>query len=132
MSNVQQKKIKVLVADDEAGIRDLIKYLLEPLGYDVVTVRDGQEAVDIVSTKEFDIIFLDIHMPKMRGTEALDQIRKLRPSQAVVIFSSSSDPFYVFESQARQRGAFDCMYKPFELEDLIKIIDKAVVHNGVN
>lgn len=126
MDLINKKKIKVLVVDDEAGVRDLIRYLLEPMGYDIRTACDGKEAVDIVANEAFDIIFLDVHMPKMRGTEALEQIRQIRPKQTVVIFSSSSDPFYIFESQAKSKGAFDCLYKPFELEDLLTVINKAM------
>jgi CheY-like chemotaxis protein len=123
------KDTKILVVDDEAGIRDLLKYLLEPIGYKISTANDGFEAVEIVKTEKFDIIFLDVHMPRMRGTEALEVIKKLRPEQKVVIFSSSSDPFYVFESQAKQKGAFDCLYKPFELDDILKIINKSTALN---
>ncbi|MBN1621976.1 MAG: response regulator [Endomicrobiales bacterium] len=125
------KKLKILVVDDEAGVRDLITYLLESMGYIIRTAKDGLEAVEIVANEEFDIIFLDVHMPNMKGTEALESIKKIRPKQTVIIFSSSSDPYYVFESQAKQKGAFDCLYKPFELDDLLNVINKAV-NNKVN
>jgi len=120
------KKLRILVADDEQGVRDLIAYLLEPLGYAVFTARDGKEAVEIIEHEEFDVIFLDVHMPRMRGVEALSEIRRRLPQQKVIIFSSSSDPFYVFESQAKQKGATDCLYKPFELDDLLLVINKTM------
>jgi DNA-binding NtrC family response regulator len=64
-------------------------------------------------------------MPRMRGPETLEKIKQIHPSQIVIIFSSSSDPFYVFEAGAKQKGAFDCIYKPFELHDLLTVIDAA-------
>lgn len=122
--------IRILVVDDEVGIRDLITYLLQPMGYHISTAQDGAEAINIVSQENFDIVFLDVHMPKMRGTEALEAIKKIRPNQIVIIFSSSSDPYYVFESQAKQKGAFDCLYKPFELDDLLNVINRAMGKEG--
>jgi len=65
-------------------------------------------------------------MPRMRGPEALEAILKIKPGQKVVIFSSSSDPQYVFENSARQKGAADCLYKPFELTDLLAAIKRAL------
>lgn len=121
---INDKKFKILVCDDEAGVRDFLKFLLEPLGYEIHTANNGSEAIDIVFKEEFDIIFMDVHMPGISGIEALETIRKKKPQQSVVIFSSSSDPFYVLESQAKQKGALECLFKPFELDDVLKMIDK--------
>jgi two-component system response regulator AtoC len=121
---INENKFKILVVDDEAGVRDFLKFLLEPLGYEIHTANNGTEAIAIVFKEEFDIIFMDVHMPGMSGIEALEKIKKMRPEQSVVIFSSSSDPFYVLESQAKQKGALECLFKPFELDDVLKMIDK--------
>jgi DNA-binding NtrC family response regulator len=121
---------KVLIADDEEGIRDLFRFLLEPEGFEVYTARNGIEAVEVVKNNYLDIVFLDVHMPGMRGPEALSIIKKIKPEQTVVIFSSSSDPNFVFESEAKEHGAFDCMYKPFNIDDLLEIIERA--SGGIN
>jgi DNA-binding NtrC family response regulator len=117
---------KILIADDEEGIRDLFRFLLEPQGFEVFTACDGVEAVEVVKKNFLDIVFLDVHMPEMRGPEALKIIKKIKPEQVVVIFSSSSDPNFVFESEAKQHGAFECMYKPFNIDDLLEIIERAL------
>jgi len=120
-----KKKVSVLVVDDEDGIRDMVRFLLEPMGYAVSSAVDGADAVQKVEKEKFDIILLDVHMPRMRGPETLEKIREIYPSQIVIIFSSSSDPYYVFEAGAKQKGAFDCIYKPFELHDLLSVINSA-------
>ncbi len=115
---------KILIADDEEGIRDLFRFILEPRGFEVFTAHDGEEAVEIVKKNNLDIVFLDVHMPVMRGPEALKIIKEIKPELVVVIFSSSSDPNFVFESEAMKLGAFDCMYKPFNIDDLLQIIER--------
>ena len=128
----EKRKIKILIVDDEAGVRDLLRYLLEPIGYEICMAKNGLEAVSIVSKEDFDIIFMDVHMPGITGTEALESIKKSKPKQVIVIFSSSSDPFYVLESQAKEKGAFDCLYKPFELDDILKTIGKIINKERMN
>lgn len=119
-------KKKILIADDEQGIRDLFRFLLEAEDFEVYTANDGFEAVEMVRNESFDIVFLDVHMPRMRGPEALKKIKELNPSQPVVIFSSSSDPNYIFESESKNYGAFDCLYKPFNIDDLLKVIESVL------
>ncbi len=108
----------------------MFRFLLEPQGFDVCTASDGLEAVEMVKKEAYDIVLLDVHMPKMKGPEALEAIKELRPEQIVVIFSSSSDPNFVFESQAKKLGAFECLYKPCDIEDILRVIDNALRANG--
>ncbi len=119
---------KILVVDDEKGIRDLFKFLLEPQGFAVFTANDGLEGVEMVKKDAFDIIFLDVHMPRMRGPEALKIIKQLRPTQIVVVFSSSSDPTYTFENKAKELGAYTCLYKPVDINEIFTIIEKATTY----
>ena len=119
------KQISILVVDDEEGIRDMVRFLLEPMGYAVSSAVDGEDALAMVAGEKYDIILLDVHMPRMRGPETLEKIMEMQPTQIVIMFSSSSDPYYVFEAGAKQKGAFDCIYKPFELHDLLGVIDSA-------
>lgn len=113
---------KLLIVDDEKGIRDLFHFLLEPQGFEVFTANDGVEGVEMVKKDAFDIIFLDVHMPRMRGPEALKIIKQLRPNQVVIVFSSSSDPTFTFENKAKELGAHTCLYKPFNVDEILKII----------
>ena len=65
-------------------------------------------------------------MPKITGLEVLKRIKQIRPNQIVIIFSSGSDPNSKFESQVKEMGAFDCLYKPVDLENILKIINRAL------
>ena len=119
-------KKHILVIDDEQGIRDLMCFLLEPLGFKVTTAKNGLEGVAMFKKSFFDIVFLDVHMPKLRGPETLKMIKDLEPEQIVIMFSSSSDPEHFFEEKAKNAGAFECIYKPFDIDDLQETIDKAL------
>jgi DNA-binding NtrC family response regulator len=121
-----EKERKILIIDDEKGYRDFYKFVLEPLGYRVSSAPDGEQGLKMAVANDYDIILLDVHMPKMRGPEVLTEIKKAKPGQLVIIFSSSSDPSFSFESKAKQLGAFDCLYKPVDLEDMMKIMDRAM------
>ena len=116
----------ILIADDEQGFRDLFPFTLEPLGYEVVVAADGQEALDQVRRRSFDLVVLDVHMPRMDGLATLTRIRELRPAQRVVIMSSSSDPDQTFESRATEAGATSCLFKPVELDEIVRAIEQAL------
>ena len=120
------KKQNVLVVDDEQGFRDMLTFLLEPVGFEVDCVVNGQEAVDKVAEREYAVIIMDVHMPILTGPEALKKIKTLRPSQKVIMLSSSSDPAHALESQAEAHGIIACLYKPVELNDLQTALKKAL------
>jgi CheY-like chemotaxis protein len=117
---------RILVADDEEGIRDLFRFTLEPLGLHVTTAADGMEAVEVVQAQGFDLVILDVHMPRLTGPEALAEIRRIRPEQRVLVVSSSSDASHAFERRAEEFGASACLFKPLELDELIGSIERAL------
>lgn len=118
-------KRKILAIDDEVGYRELYQYLLEPLGYQVEIAEDGEQGYAMAVKNSYDLIFLDVHMPKMSGTEVLKGIKAVHPGQIVIIFSSGSDSGRKFETLAKEMGAFDCLYKPVDLEDILNVIHRA-------
>ena len=112
-----------LVIDDEQGIRDLMGFLLKPMGFQVSTAIDGVEGVTAAGAGSYDVIFLDIHMPRLNGIEALKLIKKTNPGQKVILFSSCSDPDFAYESEAEKYGAASLLYKPFDMDELSKAIE---------
>lgn len=112
----------ILVADDEPGFHALFRMLLEPKGFTVSSANDGKEALDCAERQEYALIFLDVHMPHMQGPEVLRHIRKIKPSQPVVILSSGSNPDEVNE-ETKGLGALACFQKPFEIKDILQVVD---------
>ena len=112
----------ILLADDEPGMRDLFRYCFEPSGHEIDTAVDGLEALEAVRRRAYDLIVLDVHMPRMTGPQALIEIYKLRPQQKVLILSSSSDLGHTFEDSASRRG-IPCLFKPISLDELTEAID---------
>ena len=69
-------KRRILVVDDEASIRTLVRTALESAGYEVTTARDGCEAIALLAASDFDLVLLDVMMPKLSGLGVIDQLRK--------------------------------------------------------
>ena len=116
----------ILVVDDEEGLRRMFTFLLEPLGLEVESAENGLEAVRKIEKNEYDVVLMDTHMPVMSGLEALKRIKQIRPSQKVIMFSSAPDPENFFESRAVKEGALFCLYKPVDLTDLQRALEKAL------
>ena len=89
----------------------------------VSSAYNGVEGLEQLKKRDYDIVFLDVHMPKMTGPELLKLIKGIKPLQMVVIMSSGSDPRQAFEKTARNLGAVSCMFKPFELDQIMKGIE---------
>jgi DNA-binding NtrC family response regulator len=115
-------KKSVLVVDDEQGFLDLYVYVLEPMGLEVICAKNGKEAVEKFKDRFFDLVLMDVHMPEMTGTEALKEMKKIQPSQKIIIFSSSSDPDCKMENKAIKDGALQCLYKPVSFDELERVM----------
>ena len=113
---------KILVAEDDRDIRELIVLSLNFSGYETIAAVDGQQAVDLAVETQPDLIMLDVRMPRLTGYEALEQIKK-RPEfkdVPVVILSAKGQ-----ESEIQcglDLGASQYILKPFAPDELIKKI----------
>ncbi len=109
--------MRILLAEDEENIRDIVKLNLELENYEVVETDNGKEAVHLFHEQHFDLIILDVMMPEMNGFEVCEQIR-LSNTSVPVIFLTAKDT-----SQDRimglKKGADDYLTKPFTLEELL-------------
>lgn len=122
--------LRVLLVDDERMIRDAIALLLESaFGLDVRQVASAREALSAIGTESFDVVLLDVRMPDVDGIEALQLIRKIKPSLPVVMLSSY-DNFEVVRATL-DAGASGYVVKGAAALQLREAIDVAVSGGGV-
>jgi len=115
--------IKILIADDEEIILEIMAKKIASQGYDVITAPDGQEAWDKIVSQTPDIIILDLNMPKMDGWSVLTQLRLKPPTkrwQPVIIVSSQNE-FADFQKGINLE-ADHYLTKPCQIEDIFKAI----------
>jgi DNA-binding NtrC family response regulator len=115
--------LKVLVVDDEPGIRNLLQWELTTQGMSVETAENGAEGVRKAGLETYDVIITDITMPELDGLKLLQEIQKLSPKTAVIIATG----FGAVETAvfAMQKGAFDFILKPYDLGHLLSCVKKA-------
>ncbi len=117
-------KKSLLIVDDDIAHRTMLRILLD-WQYQIFEADDGSTAIDEAGQRNFDLILMDIRMPEVSGLEALDQIRSLRPDVPIVMMTAFfSDGI---ADQAKDRGAFDCLGKPFDFDELKQTIDRAIL-----
>ena len=117
-------KEKILVVDDDSGMRDTLEAVLTADGYKVTTASNGKEAIDTLGGSKFDITLLDLKMPDCKGTELLPKIKELDPDNIVIMMTAYGTIKTAVE--AVKLGAYDFITKPFELEEVRMIIQKAL------
>lgn len=120
-------KGKVLIADDEPRIRKIVSLLLIQEGYEVKTVANGKEAVSETTSFRPDVILLDQQMPVMTGTEALEKIQAVRPNQVVILVTAFGTISLAVD--AVKKGAYDFIEKPFDNDDLLLKVKRAMEHS---
>jgi two-component system NtrC family sensor kinase len=119
---------RVLVIDDNADIRSFLRdMVLGPRGYVVTIATDGQSGLELALAQRPDLILLDVNMPRMTGLEVLEALREHDFSAPVILMT-----FYGSENiavQAFRLGVRDYVRKPFEVEEVLAAIDRALTEN---
>ncbi len=116
---------KVLIVDDAAFMRMMIKDILEKNGYDVVgEAQDGAEAVELFNELGPDLVTMDITMPEKDGIAALKEIKEVDSSAIIIMCSAMGQQAMVID--AIQAGAKDFIVKPFQADRVIEAIEKAL------
>ena len=115
---------KVLVVDDEESIRKLIQRILNKAGYDVITAADGGEALSKVEGSDIGVMILDMKMPGLTGMEVLQETTARWPDICVLMLTAVDDLNTAVE--AMKSGAYDYITKPFNRDDLIVKLQKAI------
>lgn len=114
----------ILVVDDEDALRNVLSSELQSEGYSVASAADGDEAIAIVQQNTFDLVLLDIKMPRVDGFEVLRFIKERYPSTKVIMLTGFADLKNAIES--KKLGAEDFVSKPYDLVDLLTTIERVL------
>ncbi len=117
-------KYRLLVVDDDPGMRENLGELFESLGYEVATAENATAALAEIEGGEFDLLLTDFKMPGPTGVELIDAARKLRPGMRAILMTAFGDSFPEIESL--RRGAIGYLNKPFEADEVVAFVEKVL------
>lgn len=123
MPDTRTGKIKILVADDERGARLALEVPLRLNGYEVTAVGSGREAIERGRAEHFDVVLTDVFMPDVGGLEVIREFRRLDPETKVIALMAQGSLEIAME--AIQEGAADFMAKPFDIEQVMTVVERA-------
>jgi CheY-like chemotaxis protein len=115
------RRLRVLVVDDEPGMRETLVDILEAVGYDVSAAVDGERALEVVQNRDIDVVVMDVQMPKLDGVSVLEQMSP--PPPAVIMMTA-----YALEERlhaAVDSNAFAILHKPFPVRWLLSLVASA-------
>ncbi len=120
--------MKILVADDEELIRWSLRRAFEAAGYTVDIAANGKEAIQRVEEHNYDIVVTDLRMPELDGMEMLIKMREMGISLPVIVISAYLSKKVIEETL--HKGAFRCLDKPFQMEDVLNVVKEAVEYKA--
>lgn len=116
-------RARVLVADDDSGVRSVCRVILQSAGFDVDLVADGYAARRALEAERYDLLLTDNHMPGLSGLELIDELRAAHADLPVILMSGNTEAGELAEQTANGLAAF--LPKPFAVHDLINTVQKA-------
>lgn len=119
-------KPRLLIVDDEENVRAALKRWFELAGYEVELAGDGLEAVEKAGQTVFDAITMDLQMPRMNGTEAIERIKQDQPAVPIIILTG----YHAQPGTVINTGAVKVLSKPVSLRELETAVREAIEGNG--
>jgi FixJ family two-component response regulator len=129
MEDDSMKNKDVLIVDDEKNIRLTLSMALEPLGLNIVTAVNGEDALSVLKTRDIDIILLDLKMPGIDGIEVLRRVRELHSDIRVIIITAHGTIDSAVE--AMKLGAVDFIQKPFAPQEIRDIVSRVIARDDL-
>ena len=117
---------KIMIVDDSPSMRRLLSTFLEQAGYSVSSAVDGVDALEVVSSDEFDLIITDINMPNMDGLTLVAELRKLEPTRLTPILILTTEMDMSKKKAAKESGATGWLNKPFDEERTLAAIQRVL------
>jgi DNA-binding response OmpR family regulator len=114
------RQFRILAVDDDERVLNFLRVKLKALGYEVLTARDGVQALEQAQTLDPDLILLDVLMPKLNGFETLEELRRLSAVPVIMLSAKGAD---VDKIKGLEQGADDYLPKPFNPDELVARIE---------
>jgi len=124
MASGKDSGARILVVDDEAGMRDFLSILLQREGHRVVAAANGKEALRLAREGRFDLVISDIRMPQLDGVGLLEGLREADTEMPVILITAFASASSTIE--AMKQGAFDYITKPFKVEEIKGVVTRAL------
>ncbi|MCA9436192.1 MAG: sigma-54-dependent Fis family transcriptional regulator, partial [Candidatus Omnitrophica bacterium] len=115
---------KVLIVDDEENLCRILSLVLKDEGFEIEVANDGQSAVGLIDKNAYDCILTDVRMPELDGLALLREAKKRDPDQAVIVMTAYGN--VQLAQEVMRAGAFDYVIKPFDNDELVRTIARAV------
>jgi two-component system phosphate regulon sensor histidine kinase PhoR len=122
---LREESVRILVIDDEEGMREGMRRVLERRAFAVQTARDGETAIRMLGEAPYDLALVDLKMPGIDGFKVTEHIRQRFGGRMVVVIVSALATVEA-AVEVTQRGAFDFLVKPFTPDDLLQVVNRAV------
>ncbi|GBE53950.1 MAG TPA: response regulator [Euryarchaeota archaeon] len=115
---------RILIAEDDVGLRKGLEEMMKEENYEVVAVDDGRKVLDEIKNKDFDVLLTDLVMPELGGMELLTEVKRIRPEMKVIIITA----FATIDSavEAIKKGASDYIEKPFKINEVQNTVRKVL------
>ena len=125
---IRAPKSRLLIVDDDPGMRENLAELFESLGYDVRTAANTPEALAVLNDQDVDLLLTDYKMPGPTGVELIEAARKRQPGLRAVLMTAFGDSFTEIESV--RRGAVGYLNKPFEADEVVAFVERILALRG--
>jgi len=124
--NVARATPHIMIVDDSLSVRKSLSLLVEDAGFETLLAKDGLEAIEVMSQTRPNVMLVDMEMPRMNGLELTAHVRANQDTQKMPIFMITSRTTEKHREQAKAVGVNDYLTKPFQENELLNLIDKAL------
>jgi len=121
-----KREIDILVVDDDEDMAETLVDILQNKGYRLTQVGSGEDAKRVIKEEDFDLVFVDVKMPVMNSLETYLDLRKIRPHIKVIMITAYRQEVETIVEEAIKTSLYTCLYKPIDVDNLLKIIEKVV------